>query len=211
MWHFIENNIFSIITAIIAIIALWQTHKQITISNKHHLFDKRVDRFMTVNGLILLFKESKNLMDIEGYDHFIDLTVLFHGLTNNIYLKDIGTIIDNTNEESIRQNFLIKLEEMKKLSIEIKFLFHGDKINIIKDFVYEYQELLRSIYKEQIILNKILKKNSENPTEFIKLQKEFGEKKHREDLYAEYEKIKLLYDAIIEKNIIKSIESQIEF
>lgn len=100
---------------------------------------------------------------------------------------------------------------MKKLSIEIKFLFHGDKINIIKDFVYEYQELLRSIYKEQIILNKILEKNSENPTEFIKLQKEFGEKKHREDLYAEYEKIKLLYDAIIEKNIIKSIESQIEF
>lgn len=132
-------------------------------------------------------------------------------MTNNIYLKDIGTIIDNTNEESIRQNFLVKLEEMKKLSIEIKFLFHGDKINIIKDFVYEYQELLRSIYKEQIILNKILKKNSENPTEFIKLQKEFGERRFREDLYAEYEKIKLLYDAIIEKNIIKSIERQIEF
>lgn len=209
--QFTKNNIFSIITAIVAIIALFQTHKQITINNKHHLFDKRVDKFMTVNGLISLFKESKNLMDIEGYDNFIDLTVLFHSLTNNIYLKDIGTIIDNTYEESIRQNFLVKLEEMKKLSIEIKFLFHGNKINIIKDFVYEYQELLKTMYKEQIILNKILEKNSENPTEFIKLQKEFGERKYREDLYAEYEKIKIIYDAIIEKNIIKSIESQIEF
>ena len=109
MWQFIENNIFSIITAIIAIIALWQTHRQITISNKHHLFDKRVDRFISVNSLISLFKESRNLMDIEGYDHFIDLTVLFHGLTNNTYLKDIGTIIDNTSEENIRQNFLVKL------------------------------------------------------------------------------------------------------
>lgn len=211
MWQFIENNIFSIITAIIAIIALWQTHRQITISNKHHLFDKRIDRFITVNGLMSLFKESKHLMVIEDYDQFIDLTVLFHSLTNNIYLKDIGTIIDNTNEESIRQNFLVKLEEMKKLSIEIKFLFHGDKINIIKDFVYEYQELLRTIYKEQIILNKILKKNSENPTEFIKLQKEFGERKFREDLYAEYEKIKALYDVIIEKNIMNNIENQIKF
>lgn len=210
MGQFIGNNIFSIITAIIAVIALWQTHRQITISNKHQLFDKRVDRFITINGLMSLFKESKHLMDKEDYDHFIDVTVLFHGLTNNIYLKDIGTIIDNVEQEDIRQNFLIKLEEIKKLSIEMKFLFNGDSINLIKEFVYEYQELLRLMYKEQIILNRILEKNSKNPTEFIKLQKEFGERKFREDLYTEYDKIKQLYDAIIEKNIISNIENQIK-
>ena len=132
MGQFIGNNIFAIITAIIAVIALWQTHRQIIISNKHQLFDKRVDRFITINGLISLFKESKHLMDKEDYDHFIDVTVLFHSLTNNIYLKDIGTIIDNVEQEDIRQNFLIKLEEIKKLSIEIKFLFNGDCINLIK-------------------------------------------------------------------------------
>jgi hypothetical protein len=210
MGQFIGNNIFAIITAIIAVIALWQTHRQITISNKHQLFDKRVDRFITINGLISLFKESKHLMDKEDYDHFIDVTVLFHSLTNNIYLKDIGTIIDNVEQEDIRQNFLIKLEEIKKLSIEMKFLFNGDCINLIKEFVYEYQELLRLMYKEQIILNRILEKNSKNSTEFIKLQKEFGERKFREDLYTEYDKIKQLYEAIIEKNIINNIENQIK-
>lgn len=210
MGQFIGNNIFAIITAIIAVIALWQTHRQITISNKHQLFDKRVDRFITINGLISLFKESKHLMDKEDYDHFIDVTVLFHSLTNNIYLKDIGTIIDNVEQEDIRQNFLIKLEEIKKLSIEMKFLFNGDCINLIKEFVYKYQELLRLMYKEQIILNRILEKNSKNSTEFIKLQKEFGERKFREDLYTEYDKIKQLYEAIIEKNIINNIENQIK-
>ena len=210
MGQFIGNNIFAIITAIIAVIALWQTHRQITISNKHQLFDKRVDRFITINGLISLFKESKHLMDKEDYDHFIDVTVLFHSLTNNIYLKDIGTIIDNVEQEDIRQNFLIKLEEIKKLSIEMKFLFNGDFINLIKKFVYEYQELLRLMYKEKIILNRILEKNSKNSTEFIKLQKEFGERKFREDLYTEYDKIKQLYEAIIEKNIINNIENQIK-
>ena len=210
MGQFIGNNIFAIITAIIAVIALWQTHRQITISNKHQLFDKRVDRFITINGLISLFKESKHLMDKEDYDHFIDVTVLFHSLTNNIYLKDIGTIIDNVEQEDIRQNFLIKLEEIKKLSIEMKFLFNVDCINLIKEFVYEYQELLRLMYKEQIILNRILEKNSKNSTEFIKLQKEFGERKFREDLYTEYDKIKQLYEAIIEKNIINNIENQIK-
>ena len=66
------------------------------------------------------------------------------------------------------------------------------------------------MYKEKIILNRILEKNSKNSTEFIKLQKEFGERKYREDLYTEYDKIKQLYEAIIEKNIINNIENQIK-
>ena len=66
------------------------------------------------------------------------------------------------------------------------------------------------MYEEQIILDKIMEKNRKNPTEFVKLQEEFGEKRYREKLYSEYDKIHLLYDEIIEKDIIKSIENQIK-
>lgn len=204
------GDVFSIITAIVAIIALFQTQIQITISNKHKLFDKRVEKFMLITGLISLFEESKQLMNNEGYDDYIDVTVLFHSLTNNTYLQDIGNIIDNINQEDIRQKFLVKLEELKKMSIEVEFIFSKNNIDLIKKFIYKYQELLRTIYKEQIILNKILKKNEKNPTEFVKLQEEFGEKRYREKLYSEYDKMKLLYDEIIEKDIIKSIENEIK-
>ena len=204
------GDVFSIITAIVAIIALFQTQIQITISNKHKLFDKRVEKFMLITGLISLFEESKQLMKNEGYDDYIDVTVLFHSLTNNTYLQDIGNIIDNINQEDIRQKFLVKLEELKKMSIEVEFIFSKNNIDLIKKFIYKYQELLRTIYKEQIILNKILKKNEKNPTEFVKLQEEFGEKRYREKLYSEYDKMKLLYDEIIEKDIIKSIENEIK-
>ena len=51
MIKFIGENIFSIITATVAIIAIWQTHRQIKISNKHQLFDRRVDRFILIKGL----------------------------------------------------------------------------------------------------------------------------------------------------------------
>ena len=204
------GDVFSIITAIVAIIALFQTQIQITISNKHKLFDKRVEKFMLITGLISLFEGSKQLMKNEGYDDYIDVTVLFHSLTNNTYLQDIGNIIDNINQEDIRQKFLVKLEELKKMSIEVEFIFSKNNIYLIKKFIYKYQELLRTIYKEQIILNKILKKNEKNPTEFVKLQEEFGEKRYREKLYSEYDKMKLLYDEIIEKDIIKSIENEIK-
>ena len=204
------GDVFSIITAIVAIIALFQTQIQITISNKHKLFDKRVEKFMLITGLISLFEESKQLMNNEGYDDYIDVTVLFHSLTNNTYLQDIGNIIDNINQEDIRQKFLIKLEELKKMSIEVEFIFSKNNIGLIKKFIYKYQELLRTIYKEQIILNKILKKNEKNPTEFVKLQEEIGEKRYREKLYSEYDKMQLLYDEIIQKDIIKSIENEIK-
>lgn len=206
MIKFIGENIFSIITATVAIIAIWQTHRQIKISNKHQLFDRRVDRFILIKGLISLFEDSKHLMNKEDYNHFIDVTVL----TNNTYLKDIGKIIDNVKQEDIRQSFLVKLEDFKKISIEVEFIFSKKNIRLIKEFVYKYQELLRTMYEEQIILDKIMEKNRKNPTEFVKLQEEFGEKRYREKLYSEYDKIQLLYDEIIEKDIIKSIENQIK-
>ena len=210
MIKFIGENIFSIITATVAIIAIWQTHRQIKISNKHQLFDRRVDRFILIKGLISLFEDSKHLMNKEDYNHFIDVTVLFHSLTNNTYLKDIGKIIDNVKQEDIRQSFLVKLEDFKKISIEVEFIFSKKNIRLIKEFVYKYQELLRTMYEEQIILDKIMEKNRKNPTEFVKLQEEFGEKRYSEKLYSEYDKIHLLYDEIIEKDIIKSIENQIK-
>ena len=210
MIKFIGENIFSIITATVAIIAIWQTHRQIKISNKHQLFDRRVDRFILIKGLIWLFEDSKHLMNKEDYNHLIDVTVLFHSLTNNTYLKDIGKIIDNVRQEDSRQSFLVKLEDLKKISIEVEFIFSKKNIRLIKEFVFKYQELLRTMYEEQIILDKIMEKNRKNPTEFVKLQEEFGEKRYREKLYSEYDKIQLLYDEIIEKDIIKSIENQIK-
>lgn len=53
--------------------------------------------------------------------------------------------------------------------------------------------------------------NRKNPTSFIKLQKEFGEKEYRERLYSEYDKIKSLYDEAVKKDIMKNIKKQIKF
>lgn len=60
--NFIGDNIFSVITAITAIAAIWQTHKQLKISNRQHLFDKRMEKFLICTGLLSLYSENKMLI-----------------------------------------------------------------------------------------------------------------------------------------------------
>ena len=49
------NSWFSIITALTAIIALFQTWKQIKVSNKQNLFEKRINVLIKVTGLMNLY------------------------------------------------------------------------------------------------------------------------------------------------------------
>ena len=208
--EFIGENLFSILTLIIASIALLQTHKQVKISNKQNLFNKRVDNFLIIDGLIKLYEENKNLIEIKENNVFLEVTTFFMGLTNNTYLKDIGTIIKEVENEEIRQKFLIKLEEMKKLSLEHQLLFNGNNIKYIEKFVMEYQNLLRALYKYQALLDKILKANKKEPKSFEEWQKLYREDVERKEVFDSFAKIQNLYNDIKNKNVIRDVKSQIK-
>jgi|GEM_PF-714648 hypothetical protein ELI_0189 len=208
--NFIENNIFSVITAITAIVAIWQTHKQLKISNKQHLFDKRIEKFLICTGMLSLYSENKMLIKEENKDVPLEVTILFSGLTNNMYLKDIGNIIGDTHNEKLRIDFLIKLEELYKVASEIELIFPKEQSKILKEFILEYRNLLQKLYKYRCVLEKIEKKNEEKPQEFTKLQKIFPEEKYKENLYDTYRNIEAIYTKIVEKNIIKKVKKQIK-
>lgn len=214
MLQFIQDNIFSIITAIIAIIALWQTHKQIKLSNKQYLFESRVKKYTLANGLIQLYEDNKSLLDYsnEKEDEAIIVDFQFENLTNIGYLKDItGIIYDPKNNEE-KTKFLLKLEELKQLANEIKFLFKRKQGILLNNFVYNYQNVLLELYKYQILQN-LMKENSVpsiEPKTFAELQKDYGEINHRTRLFEAIKQLKNSYEELLDKNAIAKIEKEIK-
>lgn len=211
---FINNNLFAIVTAIIAVVALFQTHKQMKISNKQFLFDKRLEKYIILKGMLTLYKDNVSLLDYtkEKDDEPICVDTNFIFLTNNSYLKDITKIITSPFEEDYRQDFLLMLEEIKKQSFEIRFLFKGKIGKYMQEFLYQYQDVLMNLYKYQIITEKMrnYKVPTKEPKDYKTLQKELGEKKYREKLFQSIKKIKDSYNNLEKNKIIRKAEKKIQ-
>ena len=212
--NFIENNLFAIITALIAIVALLQTHKQIKISNKQYLFDKRLGKYLLAKGLLELYKDNESLLDYtdDPDNEAIIVDYQFINLTNNNYLKDVTCIINEPKNNEFKNNFLVKIEELKKLSNEIRFLFRDNSGVLLGNFIMEYQNVLMELYKYQIVLD--LMKNDEIPRKnkptYNELQKEYGELKYRHSLYDAIDDLKKSYHEVVSKKVINKIEKSIK-
>lgn len=212
--QYIYDNLLPIITVIATLIALWQTHKQIKISNKQYLFDKRLSKYLLAKGLLELYKDNESLLDYtdDPDDEAIIVDYQFINLTNNNYLKDVTCIINEPKNNEFKNNFLVKIEELKKLSNEVRFLFPNKSGLLLSNFIMKYQNILMELYKYQIVLD-LMKKDEiprKNKPTYNELQNEYGELKHRHRLYNAIDDLKKSYHEVVSKKVINKIEKSIK-
>ena len=212
--QYIYDNLLPIITVIATLIALWQTHKQIKISNKQYLFDKRLSKYLLAKGLLELYKYNESLLDYtdDPDDEAIIVDYQFINLTNNNYLKDVTCIINEPKNNEFKNNFLVKIEELKKLSNEVRFLFPNKNGLLLSNFIMKYQNVLMELYRYQIVLD-LMKKNEiprKNKPTYNELQNEYGELKHRHRLYDAIDDLKKSYHEVVSKKVINKIEKSIK-
>lgn len=208
------DNLLPIITVIATLIALWQTHKQIKISNKQYLFDKRLSKYLLAKGLLELYNDNESLLD---YTDDLDTEAIivdyqFINLTNNNYLKDVTCIINEPKNNEFKNNLLIKIEELKQLSNEVRFLFPNKSGLLLSNFIMKYQNVLMELYKYQIVLD-LMKKDEiprKNKSTYNELQNEYGELKHRHRLYDAIDDLKKSYHEVVSKKVINKIEKSIK-
>ena len=203
------NFWFSVITACVAITALIQTQVQIRLSNKQHLFDKRVESYLIAIGLLRLYEN--NYSSFDGQDEpFLAVDVQFSFFTNNIYLEQIAPSISSPLGSPEHKKFLIKMENLTETAAKIKFLFSGNASVLLGDFVLRYQELLFAMFQYHIIIVKMQEENEKNSITLEEAERRVGEKQQRINMQKAFVNLKQAYICIEKENVKEIIEKQIK-
>ena len=108
----IANIAVSIVSVGIALVALFQTKRQIALSNKQQLFDRRLSCFLEFNTIYNLYVANKlYLKDDSTFYHTNDL--IFSWLTNCADLEEMVLAVSNPLQQKEQKTLLTKYEQLK--------------------------------------------------------------------------------------------------
>ena len=99
MLDYIKNpdTWLSLAAIVVSVIALFQTAKQTKLSNKQHLFDRRLEKYVLMKDLLGLYKQNREyLVDKTELAKMVDLQ--FSWLVNCSYLTDMNQAMQTYNE-----------------------------------------------------------------------------------------------------------------
>lgn len=207
MEKWIYELILSVITVAGTIIALGQTRQQMRLSNKQALFEKRLNTYMFVKGLMELCNSNKTHFREYRDDVCLTNKLIFGFLTNNSYLKELGDVINNSSDDNYRVKLLKKLEEIKSAATRIELIFRGKKRFFCSEFVSDYGEVLWRMYQYQIVCDKIEEERHKRKKELENLCGIYREPNYRKDVYDAMNKLVESYYKLekVENKIRKQI------
>lgn len=146
------NIIISVVSLVIALVALFQTSQQIALSNKHLLFDRRLSCFLEFNTIYELYTSNKiYLKNNDSICYINDL--IFSWLTNCSELEEMYRAMEKPLHHEEQKLFLTRYEKIKTASIEISMIFDGDAAKIASEFVFLFAELLKAMYQQQVFIS----------------------------------------------------------
>ncbi|MCR2002923.1 hypothetical protein ABID24_002718 [Blautia caecimuris] len=144
----------SVVSIIIALAALFQTNRQIALSNKQQLFDRRLSRYLEFNMIYSLYDTNKlYLKDETTFYHTNDLIFLW--LTNCVDLEEMMLAVSNPLHQKEQKILLTKYERLKNAAIEIAMVYDGDAAVIAGEFVSSFADLLKAMYQQQVYISKL--------------------------------------------------------
>lgn len=204
------NFWLSIITAIVAIIALFLSSRQIKLSNKQQLFERRLNAYIITNGLLELYKENKGFFEQNRENEpQLAMNMEFVWLTNNSYMEQVAKAIEHPLEKPYHQEFLTKREQLRTLAKEIELIFNGKEAINYAEFVLCYEKTLYKMYQYQIALNSIDKENEKHPMSTDIFPGSSLERRIREDLYLAMQELQEAHTILINEKADEKIRRQL--
>ena len=156
----------AIATIATSLFALFQTKKQIKISNKQQLFDRRIEKYEFLKDIITAYSRSQSLYDENG-KNTTAIYANFTTITDIPLFNDIDIEWGKSLDDKQIKYFFEQLEIIKRNADEIKFIWNGNDAKLLSEFVDCYYALLKSTYLQFNFINSIYKRNeSENDGEY---------------------------------------------
>ena len=200
----------SVISIIIALIALFQTNRQISLSNKQQLFDRRLSRYLEFNTIYSLYTANKlQLKDDSTFYHTNDL--VFSWLTNCADLEKMVLAVANPLHQNEQKTLLTKYEQLKNDAIEISMVFDGNAAEIAGEFVSSFANLLKAMYQQQVYISKLREQEDKDK---LPLYLEDYEEKCREmavslDLFELRDKLENLDGEIVRQKVLDKMKNSL--
>ena len=196
----------SLITALTAIIALFQSHRQIKISNKQALFERRVEKYILIEELLLLFEHNRSKLDYNEtfYDN---IKTIFVSLTNATLLKRMRIDFFNPLENNDSDDFFEVSEKLNSLSVEVSLIWKGKSIAVISRFISDYKSLLGALHMQNAYMISEIESPTLSEDTLLNKAKQMAEHIHLRD---KVENAKKSYDEIISKKAFLKLKNQIK-
>ena len=206
----IANIAVSIVSVGIALVALFQTKRQIALSNKQQLFDRRLSCFLEFNTIYNLYAANKlYLKDDSTFYHTNDLIFLW--LTNCSELEGMTLAVSKPLHQKEQTILLTKYEQLKNSAIEIAMIFDGNAAKTAGEFISSFADLLKTMYQQQVYISKLKAQESADKTPLYLEDYEEKCRKMAESigLFKLRNKLEQLDDEIAQKSVIEALKNSL--
>ena len=141
-WEFWSTGI----TSFVAVIALFQTNRQTKLSNKQHLFDRRLQNYQLASSLIHLYESDMVPFEDEDTDARVAVAQMhLISLTRDNYFENVRASDSGFNREY--GNALIRARnKLRNSAVETTLIFKGKESNDISTFMLNYERVLVELY-----------------------------------------------------------------
>lgn len=202
----------SLFAVVISMIALWQTHRQIKLSNKQQLFDRRLSDYLIVKGLLDLYREHRDNLGIEDNGKpLFSAAFTYAYLTDNAYLEAAGNAPEPPLDNPARKTLLLKVEDLHRVAAEMELIFPKEFSEPLNTFISAYGKMLKVLCGYLVIWNQMSDDMFPEMKNWTLGEKadHLGEERYRKEVFAALEQLEREYQAVVSQQTEEKIRELI--
>ena len=151
------SDIIEILSTIVALLigvqSIRQSNKEIKMSNKQAMFEKRYEIYLLLQHMDELCNDNLNLLNRGEHLEAIDFVASC--LTNSVHFYQICDGFGKIDDNDAQTKFLSLIEELKDYDVQARLLFPKKHALYISRYFENYANLLTEMRRYEILLNNV--------------------------------------------------------